>query len=140
MMRKSSLDPLQNHVQVSMLKVALEYLQELLQCWLDVIELSNVSVQVAMVENFDESLKLPQQQSSWIENSAPSQESETVSDETMVEIVPKPYDHLQELLQVPENEMSCEATKEHVKHKELLQKTLQDACQIHTEELLNEDL
>jgi len=51
-------------------------------------------------------------------------------------------------MQLPENEMSCEPTKEHVQlpsqesitnpSKKLLQKPLQDPCQIHMEELPNE--
>jgi len=59
----------------------------------------------------------------------------------MLEIVPNPvHDPLQKLLQVPQNIMSCEPTHEHVEQQELFQKPLQDSCQIHMVELLNEVL
>jgi len=56
--------------------------------------------------------------------------------DTTLEIVPKPVnDPPQELLQVPENKMLCEPTKEHIEQKELLQMILEGPCPIHTEEL-----
>jgi len=68
--------------------------------------------------------------------------SQDVCDKAILEIFLKPpvHDPVQDLLQVSENKMSCEPTKEHVKEQELSQKPLQDPCQIHTEELHNEVL
>jgi len=62
--------------------------------------------------------------------------SQDVCDRPMLDLFPKPvHDPVQQLLQVPENQMSCEPTKEHVEQQELLQKPLKDPCQTCIEEL-----
>jgi len=56
--------------------------------------------------------------------------SQDVCDRPMFNLVPKPvHDPIEQLLQIAENKMSYETTKEHVEQQEFLWKPLQDPCQ-----------